>query len=199
LELAQDLVKLAENDSTLPIPVVFKLSSWTLQRTSLADWLIDELNQLYDAPREIAGKWVKNHQILPLLDGHGEVAQDHCEACVAAINAFREEHGLLPLVVCSRSADYEVLSGRLRLPGAVTIQPLTRAQAAQYLERARTALSGIGAALREDETLWELLNTPLMLSIFTLAYQGQTSSGVRIARLKGSLNERRSALFDAYI
>ena len=34
-------------------------------------------------------------------------------------------------------------------------------------------------ALRDDETLWELLETPLMLSIVALAYQGRSAAEVR--------------------
>jgi uncharacterized caspase-like protein len=42
-------------------------------------------------------------------------AMDFAEAvgrdtCVKAINDFRQEHGLTPLVVCSRTADYEALT-----------------------------------------------------------------------------------------
>ncbi len=36
-------------------------------------------------------------------------------ACVEAINAYRRDHGLIPMAVCSRIADYESLSAKLRL------------------------------------------------------------------------------------
>jgi hypothetical protein len=78
-----------------------------------------------------------------LIDGLDEVAPEHRDACAQAINVFREKHGLLPSVVCSRSADYATLTNRLRLRGAVTIQPLTRAQIEQYLKRLNTKLSGV--------------------------------------------------------
>jgi len=54
LGLARDLIECTRKDATHPIPVVFSLSSWALKRKSLADWLVDELNQRYDAPRKIA-------------------------------------------------------------------------------------------------------------------------------------------------
>jgi hypothetical protein len=199
LELARDLIERATKAPAHPIPVVFNLSSWALKRPVLTQWLVDELNQRYDVPRKVAQGWVDADQVLPFLDGLDEVAQEHREACVEVINTFRNEHGFLPLVVCSRSAEYAALSEELRLPGAVTIQPLTQDQIERYLERAGTALSGVRAALHEDEALWELLDTPLMLSILALAYQGRMASEVRIARLKGNLEGRRAALFNAYI
>lgn len=136
LELARDLIERAKQDAAHPIPVVFNLSSWAVRRPVLTEWLVDELNQRYDVPRKLAQDWIENDQVLPLLDGLDEVASEHREACVEAINGYREEHGLLPLVVTSRSAEYAELSARLRLPGAVTIEPLTREQSERYLEGA---------------------------------------------------------------
>ncbi len=196
LALARDLIERAKQDPQYPIPVVFNLSSWALRRPSLEAWLVDELSARYDVPRWLAARWVEHQQVLPLLDGLDEVALKHRSACVEAINAFHKAHGFVPLAVCSRAADYEALTPRLRLAGAVTIQPLTRPQVDEYLRRAGTALSGVSAALRQDETLWELLDSPLMLSILTLAYQ---MPDVQIARIKGTLEARRAALFEAYI
>jgi predicted NACHT family NTPase len=84
---------------------------------------VDALNEQYDVPRKLAQAWVDAAQIL-LLDGLDEVALEHRAACVEAINVFRQHHGLLPVVVCGRVADYETLETRLRLQGAVVVQPL---------------------------------------------------------------------------
>ena len=178
LELTRDLLDRAAQDERHLIPVVFNLSSWAEQRVALADWLMDELNKRYDVPRTLAKTWVDAELILPLLDGLDEVAADHREACVETINTFLNEHGLLPMVVCSRVADYEALTVRLRLPSAVMIQPLSRQQVQNYVEQAGAALAGLRTVLQDDETLWELLNTPLMLSIAALAYQGRPADEI---------------------
>jgi hypothetical protein len=151
LELTRDLLDQAKQDESHLIPVVFHLSSWVEQRLALRDWLVDELNKRYDVPRKLAQTWVKADVILPLLDGLDEVATDRREACVTAINGFVHEHGLLPLVVCSRTTDYEVLSVHLRLPNAVIIQPLSRQQVQNYVEQAGTSLAGLHTALYDDE------------------------------------------------
>jgi TIR domain/NACHT domain len=101
LELTRDLLDRAAQDERHLIPVVFHLSSWAERRSALVDWLIDELDQRYDVPRELAKAWVGAGLILPLLDGLDEVAAGHREACVEALNAFLREHGLLPMVVCT--------------------------------------------------------------------------------------------------
>lgn len=133
LELARDTIARAERDPTLPIPAVFNLSSWA--NRPIVEWLIDELKVKYLIPKKIARPWVENDELFPLLDGLDEVALERREACVQAINQFRQQH-LMPLVVCSRIADYEALTSRLKLQGAVLLQPLTSSQIDAYLVRA---------------------------------------------------------------
>jgi len=94
LELARDLLDRAERDASYPMPVVFHLSSWAVRRRSLADWLVDELNERYYVPRKLAQGWTDAEQILPLLDGLDEVAPEHRAECIVAINTFRHRHGL---------------------------------------------------------------------------------------------------------
>jgi hypothetical protein len=171
LELAKELLDRAEQGENHPIPVVFNLSSWAVRRQPLAKWLVLELNQRSDVPKSVAQRWMETEQILPLLDGLDEVAVDHRQECVEAINDFRRDHGLLPLAVCSRIADYEALGTKLRLRNAVGIQPLTKFQVQDYLERIGEPLRTLRVALANDSSFWELLETPLMLWVAILAYR----------------------------
>jgi len=123
------------------MPVVFNLASWARHR-SLDAWLVEELRERYDIPVGVAQRWVRAEQVVPLLDGLDEVKQEHRYGCVEAINSFRQKHGFLPLLVCSRTADYLELTARLRLHGAVQIQPLARSQVTEYLRQAGRPLAG---------------------------------------------------------
>ena len=195
LELTKDLLERAEHDPNHPLPVVFNLSSWAARQPPLADWLVDELCERYQVPRKHAQIWIDKDLILPLLDGLDEVAPACRSACAEAINEFRQQHGLVPMAVCSRLADYEALTVKLRLQGALVVQSLTRQQIDHYLAQAGKPLAGVWAALQDDNTLWELLDTPLMLSIATLAYQGRLAAEMQAV---GTLEERRKYLFAAY-
>ncbi len=196
LELARDLIEAAQADSNAPLPVVFNLSSWADQRQSVAEWMVSELNARYQVPRHVGTEWVTHEQILPLLDGLDEVASAHRSACVDAINDFRRQHGLVPLVVCSRVKDYDALNKRLKLQGAVLLQPLTFAQVDAYLAQAGAELSVLRSALQADATLQELAQTPLMLSIIMLAYRGASAQMLPLAT---STSEGQRRLFEAYI
>ncbi|SRR6266540_268946 len=196
LELTRDLIDRAEQDETYPMPIVFNLSSWAEKQKPLVDWLVDELNTKYDIPRKIGQAWVDADRVLPMLDGLDEVKQEYREVCVKAINRFRQRHGLASIVICSRVADYEVLSARLKLQGAVLIQPLTAEQIEAYLERTASQLVTLYTAPVQDVRLRELAESPLMLSIMVLAYHNVPADALAMS---GTFEEQRRDLFAAYV
>lgn len=191
LELTRDLLDRAEQDMTHPIPVIFPLSSWAERQLPLQAWLVDELNKRYDVSCSLAQTWIATEAVLPLLDGLDEVAPAHRSACVEAINIYRQARGLLPIVVSCRSDNYDELRVKLRLHGAIVVQPLTREQVPGYLR-------AIGLRVTPSSTslLWDLLDTPLMLNVVALTYAGRTET---LPLLKGTPAEQRQHLFTAYV
>jgi hypothetical protein len=146
LELARDLGGRAEADAAEPVPVVFHLSTWT-ERRPLREWLSEELRSKYQIPKQIGASWLEKSRLLLLLDGLDEVAPADQEACVSAINNFAETFGLGGLVVTSRLEEYTALPVRLRLGGAIRLQPLTAEQVDAYCASGGNALAGLRAAL----------------------------------------------------
>lgn len=203
LELARETIAQAEADPSQPIPVVFNLSSWpprlkgSASPPRLDEWLADELTTKYTIPKRIAQEWVQEDALLLLLDGLDEVAPERREACVRAINAFRQEH-LAPVAICSRIADYEALMRliQLKLQSAVVLQPLTPRQIDAYLAGIGPEMAAIRQTLQSDVILQELARSPLLLSIMTLAYRGQSVEG--LLSLK-TVEARRRHLFDTYV
>jgi DNA polymerase III delta prime subunit len=196
LELARDFLDRARLHETHPIPVIFNLSSWAVKRQPLVAWVLEELNLKYQVPLKLGQSWMRDDQILPLLDGLDEVPSTDRPACVEAINTYRQDHGFLPLVVCSRSADYLALSKQVLLHSAVTIQPLTSQQIEMYLSSAGEQLAAVRAALHGDPVLQELATTPLMLNVLTLTYQGTSLDQVGTGE---SPEVRQQQVFSAYV
>jgi DNA polymerase III delta prime subunit len=196
LELARDLVGRAMRDEHHPIPVVFNLSSWAKKSLPLAAWLVEELHAKYMVPPKIGRVWVESDALLPLLDGLDEVRQEEGAACVATINAYRREHGLLPMTVCTRIADYEALQVKLCLQSAIVVQPPTEAQVEAYLNAAGDSLAGLRAAWARDRELRGLAATPLLMSVTVLAYQGVSVEMLPSAMLP---EEQRRHLFEIYV
>ena len=190
LELTNDLLDRASYDPEHPIPVVFNLSSWSQQ--PLAEWLIEEMHHTYEVPRKIAKYWVNHDHLLPLLDGFDELPPASRDGCITAIQQFLGAHPVSP-VVCGHADEYQTLAMRLGLENAVVLQSLTRQQVYDYLEA--VGLGEIQEALQADDRLWDLVGSPLMLNIVTLAYQGRSADALLIP---GTVAERRKQLFADY-
>ena len=161
-----------------PIPVILNLSSWTRQQAALGEWIQSELVRLYGVSRPRARQWVEGADIVPLLDGRDEVAAEQRAACVEAINIFRRERGLQPIAVCCRLEEYRRLPAPLDLAVAVAVEPLRRDEVESYLDKHGFKVQRVRKALRDDPGLWDLMNTPLMLTVLFLA-SGVEGDGAR--------------------
>jgi hypothetical protein len=71
---------------------------------------------------------------------------------------------------------------------------LTEEQVRTYLERMGEPLAEVRATLDEDAAFRDLLKTPLLLNIVTLAYRGK-----RAVALSGTPEQRRQQLFAVYV
>jgi NACHT domain len=172
-ELARSLLDDATRSSDA-VPVVFQLQSWAVDRQALEEWLVAGLSRDYGVNRQLGGRFVEEDRVIPLLDGLDEVAEQHRTACVEAINDFHQEHGQLPLVVCSRVQEYEEAQALLHLRGAVEIEPLAWEDVLDHIGRSRSP--GLSAALQHDPDLCQLLTTPLLLHLASIAYQDRSPS-----------------------
>lgn len=141
---------------------------------SLSDWIVHEVATRYEIPAAQARFWLNTDQLVPLLDGLDEVAEQRQKACVAAVNEFRAERGATRTVVCCRASVYQRLPEPLRAYGTLTLQPLTMEQVEDFLAHAGEAAS-VRAGLGDDSLLAELVQSPLMLSIVVRTYRDARS------------------------
>ncbi len=199
LALAKELISRAELDVEHPIPVVFNLSAWTSGKLPVVHWfvhwLVDELSSKYQVPRKVGLSWIEDQRLLLLFDGLDEVQANHREACVTALNEFNQEYGP-ELVVCSRSKQYGALAHRLNVQTAICLQSLTARQIYQSFRFASSELDGLGSLLQQDQTIWELAESPLMLKLMMTACRGVKPGDLPQVDQVGG---RRQQVFNAYI
>ncbi|MFO7678530.1 MAG: NACHT domain-containing protein [Chloroflexota bacterium] len=170
IRLTLELIAQAETDPEQPIPVIFNLVSWAEKRNSLDEWIVEELTAKYQIPNPLGQQWLAEDALVLLLDGLDEVPANHRDACVDVLNQFRQQHGLIGLVVSSRREAYEALPGKLQLSRAYLLQPLTARQIDAYLAAAGERLLGLRTAVQHDPTLQEMAQTPLTLHVLCVAY-----------------------------
>ncbi len=173
LDLAQDLIKRAIEDENLPIPVIFELSSWK-EDLPIKDWLIEQLPKLYPGlPKAVAEDWIKNQQLVPLIDGLDELGLQKGDKCIDAINQFLQKSFQPGLVVCCRREEYEQFQNKLsELKGAIYLQHLSDAQIQQYLKDLNRSNIWNETIANEPEML-KLVRKPLFLTMLVVAYQGR--------------------------
>jgi energy-coupling factor transporter ATP-binding protein EcfA2 len=197
LQLAQRLIERSEQNPSLPIPVVFNLSSWARDRKPIMDWLIDELREKYQVPHSLSEPWIQKEQLILLLDGLDEVDENYRNDCVQALNDFIGIFPQTEIAVCSRVRDYDALTTRLQISGALCLQPLTSAQVYLILDSFDGLLEGLKKVLKEDTEIEEFARTPLILNFMIVAYAGQSDTDLK-PKLKAS-PDRNRYLFETYI
>ena len=198
LELARGLLARFESDPSEATPIVLNLSTWQERYRSFAIWLESELTKKYFVPVRRTREWLEASRLILLLDGLDEVRAENRAACVRAINEFMETKGAPGIAVCSRLSEYTSLPARLKFSAAICIQPLTTEQVDTYLENAGSQLNGLHLAIKSDVVLQELAESPLTLSILTLAYRGLPASEIAMQGAEG-VEARRAQLFQTYV
>ena len=196
LKLADSLITRSEKDLSQPLPVVMNLSSWAKQRKPIENWLVQQLNEVYEASKLLGKTWIDQEQLILLLDGLDEVDSQYRNDCVKALNQFIHTHGLTEIVVCSRIGDYEALAERLKLRSAIYVRSLTTQQIDDFLDSAGKSLVVLKRAIKHNVELQQLASSPLMLSIMSLAYQ---DCPVEALPQAGTTERQRKQLLDTYV
>lgn len=177
LRLCRELFHASSFDPDAPAPVVLSLSTYhpndgrraATAGQHFARWIIGELVGKYGLPRPGVTRWLDEGQIALLLDGLDETEPGQRGAIVDALNAFRKEQPV-PLVVACRDSEYEAIGKRLRLGGAVRVEPLDDARVVQFVEA--YAAPKLEARLSRDPQLREMLRNPLLLTLYASSDHG---------------------------
>lgn len=195
LELAKELIKRAEEQPDDPVPVLFNLSSWQVERSRLQNWLVSELKSKYGIRPSISKQWLELRRLLPMLDGLDEVSLHQQSFCIKAINRFLEsENRPLSLVVCSRLENYNAYTRLLQLNGAICLQELKNSQIKVFLEN--LGQMELWNFIQNDTVLLNLLSNPLLLSVATLVFSQISASDWQQITSNENCLQR---LFNAYI
>jgi len=175
------------------------LSSWAEKKERLSEWIVEELTAKYQIPRKTGRNWLANDQLILLLDGLDNVVKQDQPACVEAINQFREEAGLSGIVICCRNEEYQMLEMKLKLGGAILLQPLTPKQIDTYLTANQNVFSGLRTAMKQNKELKGFFNTPLMLNVFGTVFEAEPQTALESSldnTEKSSLEQVKRGSFD---
>lgn len=189
------------------LPFLVDLSSY--RGEPFDDWLVAAINREYRLHPTLVRGLVAGtvpgdagdnsmDAILLLLDGLDEIPERrHRQACTDHLREFRQR--CAGLVVTCRNRDL-ALAGQIEATRYVLIERPSRAVVQQYLAAHAAALADVRAALESDQSLWDLLQSPLWLQLISRTYANRPATGVR--RPGSTDQERRDReqlILDAYV
>ena len=210
LDLARNLSEQAHADENKPIPVLIDLAGWTAQPSPSNDddpldspylagfvrWLLIELNTRYGIPPAVGRTWLRRGRLALLLDGLDEIAEP-------TPRQARTRAGGAPPPLPRRHDRSDLPDPGLRAPTQPTAactalctsdhSPDNRSSTTSTPSDPK--LDGARAAIEQDDEVWDLVNSPLMLNVMILAYQGRAPEEV----VAGGVADLRRELFDTYI
>ena len=172
LQLADELIKRIEQDSTAKVPVIFELSTWKSDKQSLEQWFVAELKDIYYIEEKVSQRWLENNQILPLLDGLDELGLPRQRLAIQAINQDLQQNISRRLVVCCRWEEYRRGNKKLNeLHGAYYLQPPSDSVIRNYLQS--FGQQQLWSKIDSNPLMKELAQKPLFLNLMIPAFKGE--------------------------
>jgi hypothetical protein len=208
MAFARDAVAARLEDPTQPLPLLGRLADWVRAGTpSIPTWLSSSLAVQKDAVQHV----LSHGGALLMFDGLDEIIHaDEADSSPAVQqrnddrprdyrSEFMDEfekcvNGNKAIVTC-RASDYLATGKKIALRGAAVIRPLDHAQIMEYLALDRSLM----AAVQSDPELGEIMRTPLLLSLFAFAYQGQKEQAHDLANLRSAPGELRDHIIRSYV
>lgn len=197
LEIAEvALLEFKQSKKTaIRAPVILPLASWRSSFESLSDWVIDEIKHQFKIPSDVSRRWLANKDLILLFDGLDGVEEASRADCVEQLNQFIDQYGTASIALTCRTDVYDRLETPVNVQKAVEMLPLNRDIVDSYFAAAASKLHGLHAALQQDDKLYSLLNSPLMLQLFSLAYRDVKEVVLPTA----SREEQRRALLGQFV
>ncbi len=201
LALARDAAVARLDDVSLPLPLFGIIPSWdTYKQPHFADWLSGSYT---DLDTSTVRAEMDSGKALLLLDSLDELGSERPvdpekpegEKFDPRLRFIENVPSNNQILVTCRVADYADIGEKSPLSGAVTLQPMTDAQIADYLKEQPELLE----LTQSDEQLRELLQTPLLLSYFAFAYQDMTDEERAQLTELPHAGDVRDKIFRAYV
>lgn len=196
-ELANELIKRAQTNNNLLIPVMLSLSFWE-ESQNINEWIVKQLFEFYQVPKDKGRLLVSNQELLLLIDGFDERKLEDQNLCVENLLSFINKNEHVKIVICSRTGtEREELLKKLTPRIAVRLQSLSEKEADGYLDKDFVPTS-FKNLIKEKDELQKLKIIPLFLYLIIDICKSENSQNTAFL-LEGSDKEIRNKIFDKYI
>lgn len=201
LHQAREAVVRRVVDKSAPLPIFGIIAFWNAyDHPSWLPWL--EEATLHKLP-DVVG-WLASGDLIIFADGLDELGStkpiDPRQPDGATFDPRQRFMEQLPpnnrVLVACRVKDYGAIGPKIKLRGAVTLRALSFDQIAAFLSKMPPLLD----AIQRDSRLREIVETPLLLSLFAAGYRDSDEADLReLADLAGSPGDLRDKIFERYV
>jgi hypothetical protein len=167
-DLAIDLAHRAQQGDNDRLPIILDLSQWMPAADSFEYWLIEAVTQTYQVQRRLVARWIKQHQILVLLDGLDQVPKVDRIGCLRQIEQYFSGGG--PCVICCRQESLP-LAKEFTTLRKVELPPLSAAEVLAILASKGSSVDALRTAVTTDAGMQELLRCTALLCAATFGFE----------------------------
>jgi hypothetical protein len=203
LDVAEELVEVAEHDADAPPPVVLNVASYRRHGGDVTSWLEDELVAKYALPRPEVEGWVRSGALILLFDGLDELDLRSRLEFLRGLDRLRLTYPAPYMLTC-REDDAFLTPLAFPVDAALRLLPPSDTDLEQVLVQALSPLgtdsSGRGpAAATRDAALIAVLRSPLLLGLFVEQQAATAATGASQGREAEPLTTIHERLYRAAI
>lgn len=182
LKLIENELKKRKNVENASFPVFLPLREWLPQKKPLKIWLTEYLtnheHSYLGLDRRHIHYWASQRKFILLMDGLDEMSEEDSQACLNAIQKWRQETHYPPIIISCQLDRYRALEGDEQVLKTilkkVVIQKLNPSQVQDYLERRNAKdLSYLLYQDAKGQRLKEFADTPLFLDLLVQTIIGK--------------------------
>ncbi len=175
--LAATLLETITSDSSEPIHVLIPLKNWEQNQLPFQDWLIKQLQEIFNITKISAQMLTAEGGLTLLLDDFDAIEEKVQLDCITAMTQYINQSGA-NIAITMRPETFNRFSGSLSSLSSVHALPLTEKQIIQFCETKQNKLHNLCAAIQIDPLLMQLASEPGMLYIMSQIYSGANSKDI---------------------
>lgn len=176
LRIVNELLTKAARQPNYKVPVIVSASGWSHNRSSFADWVIDELDYRYDVPTEIGRQLLEENHLAIFVDELDEVNSNYVKQLVDSINQFCKYQPTAWLSIFCQKHWYENMGERLGCLGALCIDPVDNTILAEFVRQAGAGREKHPKLVLSQQSSDEFMTSPLAVHMaLSLAAEGEVN------------------------
>jgi len=178
VEVMLECLRQCKKTKDAPIPFYIDLGGWDSRQEDFMEWCTSHISSQYGIDKGLVATWMRDDDLALMCDGLDQLDRKNRTRCIAVINKFISNHGMISIIIASRDREYFEVKKRLDVRGRVQLKLLPGDSILAELSKIDSGQQGLAEKARQDHKLRELLRVPLFLNLAAAVYRDAPSSSI---------------------